>query len=351
MTPEIKQISLKEITTLPELEAYLPPLDDIAQDKLKTEIKEQGIREPLVLGVLDGKKLVLDGHNRLTIAKKLKYETVPVVFHVIQDITDAKIFMVNNQLGKRNLSTKERVLIALQLEPELKAQALARQKKGKADLEQKSDTGRVSEQLAKIAGKSRDTIAKIKLIKDKGIPELLKVADAELSINTASEIASMPKEAQAGAIIEALKKPVVEKPEDRHNFTCGSARVDGNKVVVEIDTTLASVELTAETEAENIKLLRERADYFAGIANDLRQTAKLIKTPKEPKPKREKREKKDKGTKKKLTALQKKAKEFLKMLPDTLTQAEIQTLQENIENLPVRKQQEAIKQFLASKQA
>jgi N6-adenosine-specific RNA methylase IME4 len=83
---------------LQELESLIPPLSNEEFKQLERNILEEGIREPLITwnGIL------IDGHNRYRIAQEhdINYETLEKEF---EDLNAVKIWMVNNQLGRRNL--------------------------------------------------------------------------------------------------------------------------------------------------------------------------------------------------------------------------------------------------------
>jgi len=83
---------------LQELESLIPPLSNEEFKQLERNILEEGIREPLITwnGIL------IDGHNRYRIAQEhdINYETLEKEFG---NLNDVKIWMVNNQLGRRNL--------------------------------------------------------------------------------------------------------------------------------------------------------------------------------------------------------------------------------------------------------
>ncbi len=84
----------------------------------------------------------------------------------------AKIWIIENQFGRRNLSTYDRATLALQLEPlyasEAKRRQVASLKQGTESPVSQNSAKRepfhTDDQLAKIAGTSRDTIRKVKVI-------------------------------------------------------------------------------------------------------------------------------------------------------------------------------------------
>jgi ParB-like chromosome segregation protein Spo0J len=86
-----------EINT--ELKKLIPDLTKEEYDTLEKSILEEGIRDPLI--VWSG--YIVDGHNRYEIAQKhgLDFETVEKEFDNIEDV---KLWMIDNQKGRRNLT-------------------------------------------------------------------------------------------------------------------------------------------------------------------------------------------------------------------------------------------------------
>ncbi|WP_224995108.1 hypothetical protein [Cesiribacter sp. SM1] len=95
-----------EIIILPELESFVTPLSKESFDQLETNIVREGIREPLMVWPREGKDILIDGHNRYRIALKhgLSFKRIRKIF---DDIGQAKQWMVENQLGRRNLTDLE----------------------------------------------------------------------------------------------------------------------------------------------------------------------------------------------------------------------------------------------------
>ena len=83
---------------LKELEVLIPPLTSEEFKQLERNILEEGIRDPLVTwnGIL------VDGHNRYRIAQEYDIDFVTVEKE-FADMNAVKEWMVNNQLGRRNL--------------------------------------------------------------------------------------------------------------------------------------------------------------------------------------------------------------------------------------------------------
>jgi len=131
---------MTEFTTDPAFREFLRPLSDSEFSKLEADILKNGIRDPVVLwnGVL------IDGHNRTTIAKMhgLPFKTVEMQF---ESKLEAIQWIAMNQIGRRNLTTVDRVLLALALKP-----IYAELGKAKRD-----DTGRVNVQGTSFAQLSK----------------------------------------------------------------------------------------------------------------------------------------------------------------------------------------------------
>lgn len=95
-----------EIDILPELESFITPLSRESFEQLEANILREGIREPLIVWTYEGKDILIDGHNRFRIAEKhrLPYKRIRKNF---ADLSEAKQWMVENQLGRRNLTDLE----------------------------------------------------------------------------------------------------------------------------------------------------------------------------------------------------------------------------------------------------
>ena len=89
------------------------PAQTAEEIKLLTEsILTEGCREPIV--TWSGKDIVIDGHTRFTICteNKVDYTTYPIPFECRED---ALLWILRNQLGRRNLNESQRALLAARL--------------------------------------------------------------------------------------------------------------------------------------------------------------------------------------------------------------------------------------------
>ncbi len=86
------------------LKKYIIPLSKDEFDLLEQNILKDGCLDPLRLWTNEkGEYVLVDGHNRLKICEKhgLDFKTEIMKF---DNIEEAKIWMANNQLGRRNLT-------------------------------------------------------------------------------------------------------------------------------------------------------------------------------------------------------------------------------------------------------
>lgn len=132
---------------------------------------------------------------------------------VIQDIetqADAEIWIVRNQLARRNLSDLDRVALALQLKPLLEEQARQRQgtRNDLVQISAQSAPGhKVRDDLAKTAGVSHDTLAKAETILTHGSPDVIDATRrGELSIHAAVPLTTLAPEDQAAALEDARQE-------------------------------------------------------------------------------------------------------------------------------------------------
>lgn len=87
-----------------ELKSFITPLSKEELFTLKENILEEGCREPLIVWKKSAEESVLiDGHNRYSICTEfdIAYTTREVIF---KNIDEVKEWMVDNQLGRRNLN-------------------------------------------------------------------------------------------------------------------------------------------------------------------------------------------------------------------------------------------------------
>ena len=182
----------RELSVDDEFQSLIPPLSYDEYERLEKSIIAEGVRDPII--TWNG--TIIDGHNRYGICKKhgIGFKTTEREF---ESRDAAKIWIIENQFGRRNLSKYDRSVLALQLEPLYAAEAKRRSGE-RTDLRQKSDEGsygRTDEQLAQLAGTSRDTIRKVKVI------EQAAEAGNPVAVQARDELRSGEKKSIHGAYI------------------------------------------------------------------------------------------------------------------------------------------------------
>ena len=100
----MNEIARSVITIDPDFAAIWGDLDNAAYEGLKAEIISDGIRDPLVIWNPDNNHILVDGHNRLRVAKELNMMAVPVSYKVFKDKADAAEWIVNHQSARRNIT-------------------------------------------------------------------------------------------------------------------------------------------------------------------------------------------------------------------------------------------------------
>ena len=153
------------ITIDPEFKALIPPLaaEELAQ--LRSNIITEGCRDPLVTW----RGVIIDGHNRFEICTTngIEFKEVTKDF---DERSSAIEWIIRNQFGRRNLSPYERTRLALRLEEAIAGRAKANREEHQgrpAKLPQNSAPVtpiETREEIAKLAGVSRDTVDKVKQI-------------------------------------------------------------------------------------------------------------------------------------------------------------------------------------------
>ena len=206
---------LPNLTIDPEFKDLIPPLDQGEREDLKKSIEKEGCRDKLVICELEGKHILLDGHNRYEICKELgiPFQRVEIKVH---NRTEAKIWIIKNQRARRNLNESQRSMLAVKLEALYGEEA--KQRKGKrTDLGQNLDqsvAGRSAEKAARDMGVSHQTVSFAKKVVKEGIPELKKMVESgDVAVSAAAKVTSRPSDVQvkivenAATLIQEGKNP------------------------------------------------------------------------------------------------------------------------------------------------
>jgi hypothetical protein len=192
----------------PELQAVIPPPTDQERAQLEANLLADGCRDALVVwageppaqvcpscppgtpftratALIEAREgrvvwlcgfcdhgeprpwTLLDGHTRYDICRAHDIAfTIVEAPTWVQTRLEAKIWMIWNQLARRNLEPYQRAELVLQMEPLIAANAKANQRRGGGTVRLKSDNPvDTLQQMAQQAGIGRDTMHKARVIK------------------------------------------------------------------------------------------------------------------------------------------------------------------------------------------
>ena len=117
---------MKELKIDPELRDLLPPMTDEEYKKLEKNIVENGFDENFP--IMEWKGFIADGHNRYSICKK--YNIEPVIGTLAYETKEEVMkWMLDIQLGRRNLSPIQRIAVAEKYRPLYEKEAKENQSK------------------------------------------------------------------------------------------------------------------------------------------------------------------------------------------------------------------------------
>jgi len=203
----------------------IPPLSEEEFKLLEQSILEEGCRDPLILWG----EILVDGHNRYQICKNhdIPYETTQIEF---DDESDATLWIIRNQLGRRNINKFVRGELALKMKPLLTEKG----KRHMAEGLQNSANLDTREELAKQADISHDTIHKVEKILEEAPPEIIEeVRSGEKSIHRA---------------YQEVKKPHVSHNSGNNEWYTPKPYIDAaHRVMGRIDLDPASSAMANET--------------------------------------------------------------------------------------------------------
>jgi len=178
---------MNELKVNPKFRDVIPPLTAEEYNNLRESIIAEGCRDAII--VWDG--VIVDGHHRYAICQELG-----IPFNVSETIFDdedeAILWIAKNQVSRRNLSDVDRGRIALKLKDKIMARAKEKQCCG---INQYSLSTKLSEastpidtrkELAKIAGLSEGTLAKIERVDNEAPMVISDAMGNTISINKAA---------------------------------------------------------------------------------------------------------------------------------------------------------------------
>ena len=186
---------MKKLKIDPELRDLLPPLTDEEYKQLEKNIVENGFDKNFPIMVWHD--FIVDGHNRYEICEKHKIDFVygNLGYETKEEVME---WMLDIQLGRRNLSPIQRIAIAEKYRPIYEKQAKERQATStgginpqltqnfvEADRNKNRSDNETNAKLAKIANVNRETYRQAKRVLDSDNENLKqRVLSGETAIST-----------------------------------------------------------------------------------------------------------------------------------------------------------------------
>lgn len=194
---------MTQLTVDPEFHALIPPLSADERAALEASLLAEGCRDALVVW----NDTLLDGHNRYEIcqAHGIPFETIARDFET-RDA--AKLWIIDNQLARRNLPAYERGRLVLERATLIKTGAKFPQTS--AENKRGYDTRDI---VAEAAGVSHDTIDKIRLIERDAPAPIREAARAgEITPNRAYNLTRAWQDAPE-PVKEVVERYGIQEPE------------------------------------------------------------------------------------------------------------------------------------------
>jgi N6-adenosine-specific RNA methylase IME4 len=193
-----------------DLKKLIPPLAPDERALLEASIIAEGCRD----AIITWNDTIVDGHNRYEICTKhgIPFRTEDRDFESADEV---KVWMINNQFGRRNLSNYQRSILALELESLFKHKAKQKQIESGGAVPQKSAKPPIEtrQEIAKVAQVSHDTIAKVKVLREQAHEDVKKKLEAgTVSINEAyQEIKKEEKKQEREKQIEEVRQKIEQE--------------------------------------------------------------------------------------------------------------------------------------------
>ncbi len=255
----------KEILISKELKEFILPLNNEEFSQLEKNLLKDGCREPLIVWKKnDGQLVLVDGHNRYAICQihGINFRIKKVGFPSLEDV---KIWMINNQMGRRNLTPDQlsyyRGLKYLTLKKEKGGYENVKSK-GKAELataEVLADKFNVSESTVKRDAKFAEGLNII----GKSNPKLkAKILSGEVDVKKA--------DIQTLANAKHSDKMVIKNEADLHN----KAKIIREDLLSEVETRVRRIESEKIEKAQ--KILRDLEPAFLPKGDRVRKIKGMI---------------------------------------------------------------------------
>lgn len=184
-----------------EVSEIFPMMSYVEFGELKSDIKLNGLREPIYLYKED----IIDGRNRYLACKEVGVEPV---FREWDGKGDLVSFVVSLNLHRRHLNESQRAMVATKI-------ANLKQGDNRFTLDPQI-CGSTQHEAAKLLNISQRSIQHATKVLESGVPELSeRVMAGGVAVSTASDIATLPKEHQIEIVARGEKEILAASKEIR----------------------------------------------------------------------------------------------------------------------------------------
>lgn len=240
-------VDIKDLKVDKEFEDLLPVLTPEELEKLEDSILKYGMLDPIKIWQEPdtGKWIIIDGHNRYNILKKhgidWHYWQDYKIMSELETREDVKQWMLEQQLGRRNLTETERYEIVQKFKSIFQKRGKENQSlggKGLANLP-KVDTRK---EMAKAVGVSEGTYRKLDEVMQSNYEEVKqKLREKKVSVDKAYQMVKNPE------------------PAEKESITPEQKIIEFDNRMNEIDREISSL----RTERES--LMRRRSSIFESL--------------------------------------------------------------------------------------
>ena len=188
-------MKMKNLKINPELRDFIPPLSGEEKKQLEDSLLKYGYKGAPIYVWND---FIVDGHNRYELCKKhnIEYPIEELNLGDNATIIDVMEWMINTQLGRRNLPPAQRLAVMDKFKKKIQEQAKENMSIGGSSDKKGSPNGETlikkqthtDKELAKMAGVGTGTVARFNKVMNSNDEELKKkVLSNEVSINAGYE--------------------------------------------------------------------------------------------------------------------------------------------------------------------
>lgn len=226
-----------------EFKNLIPPLTPEEFAQLEENCVKGGIRDALIVwGQEDGNSILIDGHNRWAIVGKHPTLHFNIRRMEFADRDAAKLWIIDNQLGQRNLIPYDKTVLELKKKDILSKQAReishSNLKRGASEGQTFAPRGKVNDQIGKRVGLSRETVRKVEAIQNSGDQQLIKdIREGRETIHSGYQKVH-PKKTPVQSMKETLEEAKQEHEDFKSNKTVSiyEAQMDkANRHIIAID--------------------------------------------------------------------------------------------------------------------